>query len=36
MNENKKDATKGALIVLFMVTMIDLIGFGIVIPFFFA
>ncbi len=33
MNENKKDATKGALIVLFMVTMIDLIGFGIVIPF---
>ena len=33
MNEDKKDATKGALIVLFMVTMIDLIGFGIVIPF---
>ena len=33
MNENKKDATKGALIVLFLVTMIDLIGFGIVIPF---
>ena len=33
MNEDKKDATKGALIVLFLVTMIDLIGFGIVIPF---
>ena len=33
MNEDKKDATKGALIVLFLVTIIDLIGFGIVIPF---
>ena len=33
MVENKKDATKGALLVLFLVTMIDLIGFGIVIPF---
>jgi MFS family permease len=27
------DASKGALVVLFLVTMIDLIGFGIVIPF---
>jgi len=33
MTENKNDATKGALFVLFMVTMIDMIGFGIVIPF---
>lgn len=28
-----KDAGKGALLVLFLVTMIDMIGFGIVIPF---
>ena len=28
-----KDAGKGALVVLFLVTMIDMIGFGIVIPF---
>jgi MFS transporter, DHA1 family, tetracycline resistance protein len=28
-----KDASKGALVVLFLVTMIDMIGFGIVIPF---
>jgi len=28
-----RDAGKGALLVLFLVTMIDLIGFGIVIPF---
>ena len=28
-----RDASKGALLVLFLVTMIDLIGFGIVIPF---
>ncbi len=27
------DASKGALLVLFMVTMIDMIGFGIIIPF---
>ena len=27
------DAGKGALVVLFLVTMIDMIGFGIVIPF---
>ena len=27
------DASKGALLVLFLVTMIDMIGFGIVIPF---
>ena len=27
------DAGKGALLVLFLVTMIDMIGFGIVIPF---
>ena len=29
----QRDASKGALMVLFLVTMIDLIGFGIVIPF---
>ena len=28
-----QDAGKGALVVLFLVTMIDMIGFGIVIPF---
>ena len=28
-----RDAGKGALLVLFLVTMIDMIGFGIVIPF---
>ena len=28
-----RDASKGALFVLFLVTMIDMIGFGIVIPF---
>ena len=33
MSEGNKDVTKGALLVLFLVTMIDLIGFGIVIPF---
>ena len=33
MSEANKDVTKGALLVLFLVTMIDLIGFGIVIPF---
>ncbi len=27
------DASKGALLVLFLVTMIDMIGFGIIIPF---
>ena len=27
------DASKGALLVLFLVTVIDMIGFGIVIPF---
>ena len=27
------DAGKGALLILFLVTMIDMIGFGIVIPF---
>lgn len=30
---NRVDASKGALFVLFLVTMIDMIGFGIVIPF---
>lgn len=30
---NRIDASKGALFVLFLVTMIDMIGFGIVIPF---
>ena len=30
---SKMDAGKGALVVLFLVTMIDMIGFGIVIPF---
>jgi len=33
MSSNQRDASKGALLVLFLVTMIDLIGFGIVIPF---
>ena len=33
MSEARKDVSKGALLVLFLVTMIDLIGFGIVIPF---
>jgi len=32
-SDKVKDASKGALIVLFLVTMIDMIGFGIVIPF---
>lgn len=30
---NHRDAGKGALVVLFLVTMIDMIGFGIIIPF---
>lgn len=30
---NQRDAGKGALVVLFLVTMIDMIGFGIIIPF---
>ena len=30
---NRRDAGKGALLVLFLVTMIDMIGFGIIIPF---
>ena len=29
----ERDATKSALVVLFLVTMIDMIGFGIIIPF---
>ena len=33
MSNTQRDASKGALLVLFLVTMIDLIGFGIVIPF---
>ena len=33
MSNIQRDASKGALLVLFLVTMIDLIGFGIVIPF---
>ena len=33
MSTVQRDASKGALMVLFLVTMIDLIGFGIVIPF---
>ena len=33
MSTVQRDASKGALTVLFLVTMIDLIGFGIVIPF---
>jgi DHA1 family tetracycline resistance protein-like MFS transporter len=33
MAEPVKDAGKGALLVLFLVTMIDMIGFGIIIPF---
>ena len=33
MSNVQRDASKGALVVLFLVTMIDLIGFGIVIPF---
>jgi MFS family permease len=33
MSAVQRDASKGALTVLFLVTMIDLIGFGIVIPF---
>lgn len=33
MTEPVKDAGKGALLVLFLVTMIDMIGFGIIIPF---
>jgi len=33
MSEPVKDAGKGALLVLFLVTMIDMIGFGIIIPF---
>ncbi|MEK9651803.1 MAG: MFS transporter [Poseidonia sp.] len=33
MGEPVKDAGKGALLVLFLVTMIDMIGFGIIIPF---
>ena len=33
MSAIQRDASKGALTVLFLVTMIDLIGFGIVIPF---
>lgn len=33
MSKVQRDASKGALMVLFLVTMIDLIGFGIVIPF---
>ena len=32
-DENHRDAGKGALVVLFLVTMIDMIGFGIIIPF---
>ncbi|HIF90325.1 MAG TPA: MFS transporter [Candidatus Poseidoniales archaeon] len=32
-SDKVKDASKGALVVLFLVTMIDMIGFGIVIPF---
>lgn len=33
MSEPVKDAGKGALLVLFLVTVIDMIGFGIIIPF---
>ncbi|MEK9731388.1 MAG: MFS transporter [Candidatus Poseidoniales archaeon] len=32
-NDIEKDASKSALLVLFLVTMIDMIGFGIIIPF---
>ena len=28
-----RESTQGALVVLFLVTMIDMIGFGIIIPF---
>ena len=31
--EDQRAAGKGALMVLFLVTMIDMIGFGIIIPF---
>ena len=30
---SQRDAGKGALLALFLVTMIDMIGFGIIIPF---
>ena len=30
---SQRDAGKGALLTLFLVTMIDMIGFGIIIPF---
>ena len=33
MSTTSRDAGKGALLVLFLVTMIDMIGFGIIIPF---
>lgn len=33
MSSTVNDASKGALLVLFLVTMIDMIGFGIIIPF---
>ena len=33
---NHRDAGKGALVVLFLVTMIDMIGFGIVIAYIFS
>jgi len=33
MSSRANDASKGALLVLFLVTMIDMIGFGIIIPF---
>jgi hypothetical protein len=33
MSEQPVDASKAALLVLFLVTMIDMIGFGIIIPF---
>ena len=32
-SSTSSDAGKGALLVLFLVTMIDMIGFGIIIPF---
>ena len=33
MRPSSKEASKSALLVLFLVTMIDMIGFGIIIPF---